>query len=408
MESRQKRPIASSLLVTMAVIVAVIAIGGVIAAYFMNNKPTVQRAAPRQQVLLVKALTAERAKARAVVSGMGTVVPSQQITLRARVSGTVQAMSGTFVPGGRVAKDGEILRIDPRDYEIEVAKAQSGLRKARADFELEQGRQSVARQELELLREAYPEPIDQTDLALRKPQLHQAEANIAIAEAQLAQARLDLSRTILRAPFNALIVDRQVDLGAHVGSQDPLATLASTDEFWIEAAVPMERLGYIDFKRAAVGIFSQTGSGEWSGRALHALGSIDESTRMAKVLVSVKNPMDTGKDGRGRPLMLGDYVRVEIQGRDLGELIALPRAALRRGDAVWIVNDSRLEIRKVEIAWRTGDEVYVASGLEQGETVVMSDIAAPVPGMAIEVAKPGRAAPASGGDPGTSDQGQGS
>jgi RND family efflux transporter MFP subunit len=408
MDSRQKRPISSSLLVTVAVIVAVIAIGGVTAAYFMNNKPTVQRAAPRQQVLLVKAMTAEPAKAQAVVSGMGTVVPSQQITLRARVSGTVQTMSAKFVPGGRIAKDGEILRIDPRDYEIEVAKAQSGLRKARADFELEQGRQSVARQELELLREASPEPIDQTDLALRKPQLHQAEANIAIAEAQLAQARLDLSRTTLRAPFNALVVDRQVDLGAHVGSQEPLATLASTDEFWIEAAVPLERLGYIDFKQAGVEIFSQTGGGQWSGRALHALGAIDESTRMARVLVSVKNPMDTGKDGRGRPLMLGDFVRVEIQGRDLGELIALPRGALRRGDTVWTVTEGRLAIRKVEIAWRSGDEVYVATGLEPGDTVVLSDIAAPVPGMALDPVKPGQAVPATGSDPAATGRGQGS
>jgi RND family efflux transporter MFP subunit len=389
MERRQQRTGILAALAKPALILAIIAVGFLVAGYFVNTKPVVQRAAPRPQVLYVEGMTAATTRARAVVPGMGTVVPSQQITLRSQVSGSVVSMSGRFVPGGRIPQGGEILRIDPRDYEIEVAKSESELRKAKADFELEQGRQSVARQELELLREAMPDPLDQTDLALRKPQLHQAEAGVAIAEAQLARARLDLKRTVLTAPFNALVIDRQVDLGARVGSQEPLATLAATDEYWIEATIPSERLGFLDLHAGGerpVKVFSQAGIGEWNGKALHSLGTIDESSRMVRVLVSVKDPLGSTVDGSGRPLILGDYVRVEIQGRDLGERIVLPRRALRRGDIVWTAAEGKLAFRQVEILWRSGEEIVIGSGLEPGETVILSDIAAPVRGMAVEVA----------------------
>jgi RND family efflux transporter MFP subunit len=374
-------------LIKPVLILAIIAAGFGASAYFVNTAPVVQRSAPLPQVLYVEGMAAALAPARVVVSGMGTVIPSQQITLRSRVSGSVVAMSGSFVPGGIIPKGGEILRIDPRDFEIEVARFESELRKAKADYEMEQGRQSVARQELELLRQALPEPIDQTDLALRKPQLHQAEAHVAIAEAQLARARLELERTVLTAPFNALVIDRKVDLGAHVSSQEPLATLVATEEYWIEASVPIERLRFLELHGRDGGparVFSGSGDGEWTGRTLHSLGAMDESSRMARVLISVQDPLSGGENGR--PLILGDYVRVEILGRDLGERITLPRRALRRGDTVWIAAGDRLEIRPVEIVWRSGEEIVLGSGLAPGETVILSDIAAPVPGMAVEVA----------------------
>ncbi|MFP4070774.1 MAG: efflux RND transporter periplasmic adaptor subunit [Desulfovibrionales bacterium] len=365
--------------------ICILAAGTGLAYYFVATKPVVEKKMPQPQTVFVEAIQAQKGPAQAMVSGMGTVVPSQQITLRARVSGTLIALSERFVPGGRIPQGEEILRLDPSDYEIEVAKSESELQKALADLEMEQGRQAVARQELELLQESSPGDYTGTDLALRKPQLHQAEAQVAIARSELARARLNMNRTVLTAPFNALVVNRQVDFGAQVGTQDPLATLAATDEYWIEASVPVDRIGDLDLESesGSVEIFSQTGSGQWSGRIMHSLGILDENSRLAKVLISVRNPLDAGSN----PLMLGDYVRVAIQGRDLGEMFVLPRKALRRGDAVWIAAEGRLEIRPVEIALRSGETVYVRSGLNPGELIILSNIAAPVPGMPLDVAE---------------------
>ncbi|MFW6323453.1 MAG: efflux RND transporter periplasmic adaptor subunit [Desulfovibrionales bacterium] len=366
----------------LGIVLVLIGSGWGLASYFIATKPEVKRKKPQPQSVLVEAVSIEKKPARAMISGMGSVVPSQRITLRSKVTGTILSLSQNFLPGGRIPKGSEILRIDPEDYEIQVAQSESELRKAKADLEMEQGKQKVARQEFDLLKNSSPEPLNGTDLALRKPQLHQAEAQVAIAESELARARLNLQRTILSAPFNALVVDRQVNLGTHVGVQEHLATLVATDEYWIEAAVPADRLSLLEAETDMnARIFSQTGGGDWTGRVMHSLGTLKEDSRLAKVLISVQRPLESGPV----PLMLGDYVRVEIKGRDLGEMFVLPRIALRRGDSVWIASDGRLEIRSVDVALKNGERVYIRDGLLEGEKLILSDIAAPVQGMAVDV-----------------------
>lgn len=358
------------------------------AAYFIATKPTPQKQKPQIRSLLVETLTAEKKSVRASISGMGTVVPSKRILLKAQVPGVVIAVSDQFIPGGYIAKGMEILRIDPRDYEIAVKKRESELSKAQADYELEQGQQAVAREEMNLLQDVSEEPVNQTYLALRKPQLNQAKAQMAIAESELALARLNLERTILKAPFNTLVVNRQVETGSSVSSQELLATIVSTDEYWIEVALPADQLSYIDpecKQDCTVDVFSQTGQGQWIGKVLDSMGIIDEDSRMAKKLIRVTNPLISKENTDVNPLMLGDYVRVEIKGRELGKMVSLPRKALRRGDMIWIADGEHLDIRNVEIAWKSTTEVYISSGISSGESIILSGIAMPVAGMPIEI-----------------------
>ncbi|MCM2286707.1 MAG: efflux RND transporter periplasmic adaptor subunit [Desulfobacula sp.] len=360
------------------------------AAYFMATKPTPQKQKPQIPSLFVETLTAQKAAVRTLISGMGTVVPSKRILMKAQVPGVVVAVSDQFIPGGYISKGNEILRIDPSDYEIAVKKRESELNKAQADYELEQGQQAVAREEMNLLQDVSEEPVNQTYLALRKPQLNQAKAQMAIAESELALARLNLERTILKAPFNALVVDRQVETGSNVSNQELLATIVSTDEYWVEAALPADQLRFIDpecKEDCTVQVFSQTGRGKWIGKVLHSMGTIDENSRMSKMLIRITNPLISAENADANPLMLGDYVRVEIKGRELGEMVSLPRKALRRGDMVWIADGERLNIRNAEIAWKSATEVYVSSGISPGESIILSEIKTPVAGMPIDIAE---------------------
>jgi RND family efflux transporter MFP subunit len=324
---------------------------------------------------------------------MGTVVPSREITLRAQVSGKVVSVAEAFLPGGRVADQAELVRIDPRDYEIEVHKKESAVERARADLRLEEGQQEVARQEYRLLQESTDSRLEESDLALREPQLLQARADLSSARADLDQARLNLSRTVVRAPFKAMITERNVNLGSTVNVQDSLATLISLDEYWIEVLVPLGQLPFLDLEQSGgcpVDIFSQTGAGRWSGNTLGLTGSVDDESRMATVLLSVCNPLDGPQ-----PLMLGDYVTTVIQGRNLEGVLELPRSALRQNSTVWLHDQGRLRMKPVQVAWKSREMFYVTGGLQPGQLVVTSDLATPVKGMLISVQS---------GDPVRSDQ----
>lgn len=366
-----------------------IAAGGVAWAYFKSTAPTIERTPPQRQPTVVQVASVEQHDAPTVITAMGTVTASRQVTLKARVSGEIKSVALQFVPGGHLAKGTEMIVIDPADHQVSVEKAQSALDSAKAALAIEEGSQTIAREEIRLLSESSVEGMAQTDLALRKPQLQQAQANVASAEADLRQARLNLERTVVSAPFNALILERDVNTGAYVGTQDSLATIVDTDEFWIEAVVPLNQLSFIDLDHPGgcpAVIRSQAGTGHWEGRVVRIAGKLNETSRMATVIIAIQDPL--GLSFR-RPaqdlLMINDYVFVDITGRQLTGMIELPRSALKDGDTVWVCSNNTLDIRQVTLAWKSTDAVYVNSGLSPGEQVITSELASPVNGMSLKI-----------------------
>ena len=270
--------------------------GGVAWSYFKATAPLIERAKPRPQAFMVETRTATVGNARAVVSVMGTVAPARQVTLKAQVSGMVKSVSDRFVPGSLVARGENLILLDSADYQVSVKKAQSALANARASLVIEQGSQNIAKEELRLLTEISSQEVSQTDLALRKPQLEQARAKVTSAEADLSQALLDLNRTKIIAPFNAMILERSVNIGSYVGAQESLVTLVGTDEFWVEAVVPLDQLSYIDLEHLGgcpVKIRSQAGTGTWDGRVIQVSGKLSQTSRMATVIVAVQSPLGT-------------------------------------------------------------------------------------------------------------------
>ena len=368
--------------------IILIAAGGAAWAYFKATAPRIERAEPKRQPAFVEVRPVHRQEARISVSAMGTVVPSREVTLKARVSGEVKSVASRFVPGGRIEKGGELLRLDPSDHQVSVSKAKSALENAKAALEIEQGNQTIAREELRLLSEASAETIADTDLALRKPQLQQARAAVASAEADLRMALLDLERTRVCAPFNALIVERHVNIGATVGVQGSLATIVGTDEFWAEAVVPVDQLSFLDMNRdggCPAEIRSQAGGGRWQGKVVRIAGKLNETSRMATVIVAITDPLSLTSENPLPSLMIDDYVFVEIAGCVLSDVIELPRQALHDGDTVWVCKDGMLDVRPVTLSWKGADAVYIQSGLSAGEQVVISELSSPLPGMPLQV-----------------------
>ncbi len=368
--------------------------GGAAWSYFKATAPTISKAKPKLQAYVVETGTATLGNARALVSVMGTVAAAREVTLTAQVSGVVQSVSDRFVPGCLMAQGEELIYLDPADYKVEVKKAQSSLANAKAALAIELGSQNIAREEVRLLSVTSNQKVSQTDLALRKPQLEQAQADVTSAEADLTQAMLDLGRTRIKAPFNAMIVERSVNVGSYVGAQDSLATLVGTDEFWVEAVVPLDQLAYIDVAHPGgcpVKIRSQSGTGTWKGRVLQVSGKLNETSRMATVIISVRTPLGTPNTPSASPLMIDDYVYVDITGRILSNVVSLPRAALQDNDTVWINRNDTLDIRKVTLAWKGKENVYVKTGIQPGESVVMSNLSTPVQGMSLKTVSETRA-----------------
>lgn len=367
--------------------IILIATGVAAWAYFQNTAPRIKRKPPVKQAIMVAVMTVKMGDSQPLIKTMGTVVPSREITLKSRVSGEIKRLSPNFIPGGLFSKGDVILRLDAEDYRVNLRKAESALAKAKGNLALEEGNQTIAREEIRLLSEASGDKIQVTDLAMRKPQLMQAQAEVASAEADLLKAQLDLNRVSIRAPFNCLVVTRHADLGSQINPQDNLATLVSIDEYWVEAVVPMDRLSILDLKRGSkyeVRVRSQSG-GKWSGNVLTTTGRLNEESRMVTLIVRVSDPLGV-RSGQGSPQMiLNDYVSVEIKGDPFLSVVDLSRDVLRDNQTVWIHDNGRLQIRPVEIVWKQDDRVFISKGLHPGEQLVVSNLSKVLDGMRVRI-----------------------
>lgn len=377
-------------------LLAVLAGGIGLAYYWLSRPPTARRRRPPTLARLVRIQPVRTHDEQVLVRAMGRVVPARSVRLAARVAGPVVEIDPRFDPGGEFSAGQTLLHIEDRDYQLAVQQRQAELTRTRAEARIESGRQDIALREYELLGQEVTE--DDRELLLREPQLAMAEAAVAAAQAALDKARLDLARTEVTAPFNAIVQRRAVEIGSQVNVGTELATLVGSDTYWVEVSVPVDELDWLNIPghnsdtASPVRVLHPAAWGEdpnafRRGRLLRLLPELEPQGRMARLLVAVTDPLHrTAPAGRRRPLLLDSYVRVAIEGRMLRDVVTVPRTALREGREVWVMTDEdTLAIRPVTLAWTGEDRVLVSAGLADGERLVVSELQAPVEGMALRL-----------------------
>jgi RND family efflux transporter MFP subunit len=382
-----RRPI---LRIVISLIVLSVGVGA--ASYLKNSAPRTQKRPPAKLTPVVRVETVEPSDYQIVVTAMGTVIPDREIVLKPRVSGEIVEIHPEFTEGGILKKGMKVLQIDPKDYELNLEQKQSAVTDAESALKLELGHQEVAKREWELLNGTKPAQDMEKELALRKPHLDKARADLAAAQADFKKAMLDFERTHIMVPFNAMVRTKTVDLGSQVTPQEPLAELVGTDAYRIQTSIPSDRLGWIqipgqagDSGSTARIIYDQ--GHECSGTVSRLMGDLSTEGRMSRILVEVTDPLGLKASSQRRPpLLIGEYVRVEIQGRKLDGVFQIPRTALRDNSSVWIAGENQtLKIRKVRPIWRDADVVLLKEGLKPGERLIVSDLPGVVEGMSVSV-----------------------
>lgn len=344
----------------------------------------------------VRTVGVRREPHRLDVHGRGIVRPAEELSVFPEVSGRILEVHPRLEPGGLIEAGERLARIEEEEFRLAVEEARAALTDARARLALERGRQEVAREEWTLFHEELggEENGEPSARALREPQLELARGEVEAAEARLARARLNLARTEIVAPFDAIVLRERASRGQRVGPQSEIAALMGAKVVWVEGAVRTSQIDFI----AIPGVTAEEGSVarirlhvgedeiEWSGRVVRLLPELSREGLMARVLVEVAEPFKRTANGEpaGRlPLLVNESVRIEFEGRRVEELIEVPRAALREGKRLYVFEEGRLSIRRPEIAWRLPESLLVRNGLEDGERVVVSPVPTPAEGLKL-------------------------
>ncbi len=390
-DKNEPSPTKSSRQTKWAIITIVILLlaGIAVSVLIVKTGPKAAKKPPKNMTATVEVITVNPVSENIIVTGFGRLVPGLEINLQARVSGEVVRLHPDFIPGGLINEGETLVRLDDIDYRLKLQQAQNTLAQRQADLRIEEGNQTVARQEWELINQVTDVDRSSEDLALRKPQLAKAKADLKLAEAQLRKAEIDLERTVIKAPFNGVVRKQNVDPGSQVSAQTSIGVLTGTDIFRAEIALAVDKLEWIDLpdrvhKGAKAKIYYHDNFRQ--GRIVKLRAELEHDGLMAEILIEVNDPL--GLKGQKDPLLLGSFVRAEIEGKRIENAYKIPRDALREDDCLLIAVDNTLYIQKVKPVWKDSDYVYIKEGLNPGDQVIVSNLSAPIAGMALRIFTP--------------------
>ena len=342
---------------------------------------------------LVEVMEVVKTARPVVVSGTGTAQPRYEVSITPQVKGRVSEISPQMVAGGVLRKGELLFAIEDVDYQLAIDLTRANLAQAELELLRNENQAEVARNEWQALKsagDAEPNP-----LVVYEPQLKNARAQRDAALANIRQAEINLQRTRIFAPFNCYVRSEQVEIGQFINAGSPVATVVGTDQAEIVVPLPLDELAWLQVPRngasqkgspAKVELQSGGKTFHWQGVITRALGEIDPHNRMARVVVTVADPHSQNSPEQSllNELLPGMFVEVRLQGKELVDVIAVPRSALHDDDTVWIADqENRLQMRTVDIVRRERDEVLVRSGLLSGEQLVLTSLSGAAEGMLL-------------------------
>ena len=383
-------------LIQLLLVVVVIIVGVLIAVVFIKLKKPPQRQEQIVLAPLVKVERLDRRDIRMMIRGYGTVNPSLQVEIVPQVSGKVVWVNPQFKAGGFIRRGEQIMKIDPRDYELALRQANAAVAEAQVMLDLEKAEAKIAKEEWLQL---HPGQEPDSPLVFREPQIRQALARLESANAVLATADLNLERTQLSLPVDAVVMSERVDLGQYVMIGQSVGAAYGIESMEIEVPLEDKELAWFAIPDNTVslnaGEYSKKGAivrvkanfaGEekcWPGYVVRTTGQVDITSRLISVVVEVSEPF---KDAHSTPPLLpGMFVEVLIEGNILKNAIAVPRDAMRNNNEVWVAKDGKLHVQPLEIVRADRDFAYADSGLDDGDMIIVSSLDAVIEEMKVRI-----------------------
>ena len=353
----------------------------------------------------VSVATVRKQDVRVVLSAIGNISALNTATVRARVDGELKSIR--FKEGQMVRAGALLAEIDPRSFEIALAQVQGQLAKDQA--QLKNAQVDVERYRDLLAKDSIAKQQVDTQIAL----VQQLNATVQTTQAQVDNAKLQLSHTKITAPISGRLGLKTAELGnlVRAGDATGIVTITQTQPISVVFALPEANLPQIARKlRGTEPLTVQAWDRDLrnqlaDGKVSTTDNAIDPVTGTIKVKAEFANT-----DGA---LFPNQFVNIKLQVNTLVDAVAVPSTAVQRaaqGTFVYVVKpDSNVTIRRIRLGATEGDWVSVQGDLAEGEKVVTDGADRLREGAKVEVivapARPG--GPGGGGGPGGSGGGGG-
>jgi RND family efflux transporter MFP subunit len=346
-------------------------------------KPEAEFQKPKIIPQMVETMVAFPTEVQAKISSQGTIRPEHEISVTSELSGKVTWVSEKFLEGAGFRLGDTLMKIEKRDYELALISTESSLFQARLALQREEAEAKLANLEWERIGEG-----DASSLTLREPQLAQAKAVLAAAEAAYEQSKRNLGRTIILAPFNGRVRKKMVDLGTNLVPGARIADIYNSASFEVRLpiadkdvpflGIPLDGKTLNTSKRPSVRLFGSYGAKNFqaNGYIVRSESEIDPKTRMISVIATI--PVSKSQAN----LKVGMFVNAEIEGISFSEVTVVSRNAVKN-DMVWVVQDHKIRRKSVEVIRLENDFAFIKDGLNKNDRVLITRLSSYVDGMPV-------------------------
>ncbi|MCP4077689.1 MAG: efflux RND transporter periplasmic adaptor subunit [Gammaproteobacteria bacterium] len=366
--------------------IIMIAAGTAVAVMLDMNKPEAEKKDVVSHAPSILVDKVKRQDMRLMISTQAEVKANIEVELISQLSGMVKAISPEFIEGGRFNSGETLLWIDDADYKLALKRVQARL--AEADVRVKQ-----AKADAQVARHQLKNAKNPSALALKEPQLAEAIANLKAVQADIALAQLNLSRTKVSLPFKGRMKSIRANVGQYVSTGSSLGRGFATDKVKLRLAITDQQLAHLNLpigfvansKNAPRVDFKAVVAGKertWKGKLKRIDASFEQDSRLLYVTAEVDDPYAT--ENSKMPMAVGLFVTAQIYGQNIKQALVIPRSALRAADKIYVVNDEqRLEMRTVQVKYKSPEAVVISGDVKFGESVVISPIRNPVQGMEV-------------------------
>ena len=273
------------------------------------------------------------------VSAAGEAAAWRQAIVSSLVAGEVRQLG--VRDNAAVAQGAMLASIDPTQYQMALGENEAALRQAEAQFRAET---------------LFDDRITDTAARAERQRAARAKTGLDAAVLRVERAKLELSRTRLKAPFASRVASVKVVLGQWVRQGDELMTLIDIGRIKMEVQVLESEVGLLAAGRTARVSFAAFPGEVFTGKIETINPMVDPKTRSARVVVALANP--------GGRILPGMYARVSLDARQLPDRIMVPRSAILERDRRKMLFVFEGEGTRGLAKWR-----YVTTGAEN-ETMV--------------------------------------
>jgi len=355
----------------------------VVFTLMIKLKPEAEFQKPKVIPQVVETMAAYPSEVRAKINSQGTIRPEHEIIITSEVSGKVEWISTKFLDGAGFSIGDTLMKIEKRDYELALISRESSLFQARLALEREEAEANLANIEWKRVGKG-----DASSLTLREPQLAQARAVLAAAEAAYEQSKRNLKRTEVIAPFDGRVRKKMVDIGANLVPGSRIADIYNTLNYEVRLPVadkdipflgiPLDGTTLLKSSRPSVLLTTSYGGDTFqaNGYIVRSESQIDPKTRMISVIATI--PMNK----MNKKLKVGMFVNAEIDGLSFKNITVVPRSAVKN-DMIWVVEKNNLRKKSVEVIRYEDDLAFIADGLNKNDRVLVTRLDSYVDGMPV-------------------------